>query len=100
MSEQKYFGLYCPQHGIWLKESDAANARIFYYEAEVLMQTHLEQMKIEAEHFPATQLHLWEVTEIGKHKQVRPEDLLPRSVLCTVPVNRFKELGARNPIYA
>jgi hypothetical protein len=100
MSEKKYFGLFCPQHRIWLKDGDAASARILYYEDEKLMAAHWEQMRVEAEHFSATRHHLWEVTEIGKHRPVSPEELPPGSAVCAVPVNRFKDLAIRNPIYA
>lgn len=90
MNERKYYGLYCPQHGIWLKEDDK---HILYYPDAVLTQAHLNQMQVEAEHFSAMRLHLWEVTQIGQEQRVKPEDLPPLSSVCTEPVNRFKDLG-------
>ena len=92
MSNKRYFGLYCPQHAIWLKDGEGGNARILYYEDKDLMAAHLGQMQVEAEHFPAIRLHLWEVTEIGKHQPVSTESLPPASRLCVVPVNRFQNL--------
>jgi hypothetical protein len=92
MSDKRYFGLYCPQHAIWLTDGEGGNARILYYENRDLMAAHLEQMQVEAEHFAAMQLHLWEVTEIGKQKPVNAESLPPGNAICPVPVNRFKDL--------
>ncbi len=89
MNEQKYYGLFCPQHGLWMKD---AHEHIFYYPDKMLMEAHWNQMQIEAEHFPAMRHHLWEVTEVGKELWVNPDALPPTSYLCAVPVNPYKDL--------
>lgn len=82
------YGLYCPQHGIWR----IVDGLILHYSDESITRAHLNQLAVESEHFTATRLHLWEVTEIGNEKMVDMDTLPPASRVCLESVNPYLSL--------
>lgn len=74
----RYFGAYCPQHGVWLRKQDYS---LVYYESPELIAADLSSpLGVPGVSFYRP--HLYEVTEFGKEQRVDSNTLPPGSALC------------------
>jgi len=64
MSEQRYFGLYCEQCGVWWVQPDSS--KLVFYPAPEIAKAHLNDRGWDRRLL----VHLWKVQEFGKEEYV------------------------------
>lgn len=72
----RYWGLYCPQHGSWLVKSDGM---FLFYPSPALAHEHMKMHEAEW-----GRSHLFEVTEFGKAERLSRDAMKPNQELCPV----------------
>lgn len=74
---ERYFGIYCPQHNAWQTKMDGT---LIYYPSKAIAETHanLERAVTYATH------HLWIAEEFGKEVRVDAYLLPTGSEICPV----------------
>lgn len=90
----KYFGIYCPQCNVWVKDTDG---RFYFYPAPEIANAHITGN--DALNPYLFRLHSWQAQEFGVERSILPSDLPEGVAICPSIADEMNQRRYRKMVF-